>query len=198
MGSILSFFLSYLLLYKYLAIFVITFSAGVILPLPVSALLLAVGAFSSQGYFDFSTSLLVAGGGNVCGDIFDYWLARRYRYAAIRWFRADRSRFFSQLEKYLKQNAGRTVFLTRFAASLDPVVSLLSGLTGVPFMKFLFFDAAGNFLEAIVILYLGYVVGTQWQKFSNLLTIFEGILFAGILLYILFRIYRRMSRRHSE
>lgn len=198
MGSILSFFLSYILLYKYVAIFIITFAAGIILPLPVSALLLAVGAFSSQGYFDFGASFVVAGAGNVLGDIVDYLLARKYGFVVVHKFKVDQSRFFTQLEKYLKQNAGWTIFLTRFASSLDPVVNFLSGLAGVPFIKFIFYDSAGNFLEAFAILYLGYILGSQWQNFSNLLNIILAIFIIGIVMFVMIRIYRRVLRKHSE
>lgn len=51
--NILSSLPSYVLLYKYVAIALVVYSGAVILPLPANAMLLAVGAFASQGYFSF-------------------------------------------------------------------------------------------------------------------------------------------------
>ena len=52
MTAILSALLSYLLLYKYFAIFVLVFAGSFIVPLPGNAMLFAMGAFSSQGYMN--------------------------------------------------------------------------------------------------------------------------------------------------
>ena len=49
MSSILSPLLSFLLLYKYVGLLVFTFADAVILPLPGNTILLATGAFASQG-----------------------------------------------------------------------------------------------------------------------------------------------------
>jgi len=71
----LGIFLSYLLVYKYLVLFLIVFLASLILPLPATALIMAAGAFSSQGYFNFSEVLLVAFAGSVLGDCCGYFIS---------------------------------------------------------------------------------------------------------------------------
>jgi membrane protein DedA with SNARE-associated domain len=93
----LALILSYLLLYKYLAIFILVFSAAVIIPWPVNTAILAVGAFSSQGYFNFWISLAVAISANVSGDLFDYWLTRKYGQKAIKNFYIKHNTHFARL-----------------------------------------------------------------------------------------------------
>jgi len=66
------------LIYKYAAIFTIAFFGAIILPLPVNAMLLAIGAFSSQGYLIYGGSLTAAVTGNVLGDVTDYLATRKY------------------------------------------------------------------------------------------------------------------------
>ena len=54
----IDFFLSYLLLYRYLTLFILVSLAGFIVPIPINVLLMAVGALSVKGFFDFRTDLV--------------------------------------------------------------------------------------------------------------------------------------------
>src|SRR5262249_21568251 len=76
--NILNPILSYVLLYKYATIALVVYFAAVILPLPSNAMLLAVGAFASQGYFNFWAALATAVIANTLGDLTDYAITRRW------------------------------------------------------------------------------------------------------------------------
>lgn len=54
----LSFFLSYLLVYKYTVLFSVIALASFGAPIPATALLIAAGAFAAQGYLDFQSIFL--------------------------------------------------------------------------------------------------------------------------------------------
>lgn len=190
-------FLSYVLLYKYAALFVLTFSAAVILPLPGNAILLAVGAFSAQGYFNFWFSLAAAVSANTLGDLFDYFVARKYGEIIMRALRMDKSRFFGRLSEELKTDAAATVFITRFAGSLSPLAALLSGLARVRFQTFVVYDFLGNFIEPAAALFIGYLAGDYWDKFSGILEIFAAIAAIGAILFVLIRIHGRIMRKYA-
>jgi membrane-associated protein len=198
MNFLLGPLLSFVLLYKYVALFVIVYLAAVIVPLPSNAMLLAVGAFASQGYINFWIVLVLAVGSNILGDCTDYGLTRRYGEAVIRKFKINKNQFFKYLEEEMKTDAVVTVFVTRFAGLLCPIASFLAGLVRVPFGIFLFFDFLGNFIEQSVVLSLGYLVGNYWSSFSDIFGIFVGIAAAAIVLFILARIYRRIMRRYTR
>jgi undecaprenyl-diphosphatase len=192
----LSFFLSYLLLYKYATLAIAVYAAAVIAPLPTNAMLLAVGAFASQGYFNFWWSLVIAVSANTAGDLTDYFLARHYGERLTRALHLHRFEFFEQLREELRTDAAITVFTTRFAGSLSPVASFLSGLVRVPFRTFFWCDIAGNLIEPGAALVIGYTVGSYWTDFSGPMEIVAGIVAVGIVLFVLFRISRRIARRH--
>lgn len=198
MDSLLTPILSYVLLYKYAAIFFVVYTGAVIVPWPANGMLLAVGAFASQGYIGFWTSLAVAVVANTLGDVTDYWIARAFGDRFIHRFRIDKVRFFLNLKEELITDAGVTVFTTRFAGSLSSVANFLAGFVEVPFGKFLFFDMLGNVIEPFGALALGYAVGNYWADFSNTLSLVAAIVAAAVLLFVLSRIYRRMARRYAE
>jgi membrane protein DedA with SNARE-associated domain len=172
----------------------VEYLGAIILPLPVNFLLLAIGAFSSQGYFNFWVSLAVAVAGNTLGDLTDYGITRKYGEAVIRFLHLSNSKFFLQLKKELRTDAAITVFTTRFAGSLSSIANFTAGLVEVPFGTFLAYDVLGNFIEPGVALALGYAVGDYWNDFSGTLELLAGIVAVGVIIFILARIYRRMRK----
>lgn len=197
MDFILGPLLSWLLLYKYAALFLIVYSAALILPLPASATIMAAGAFSSQGYFSFWELFAAALMANFLGDFTGYCLTRRYGESIVRALRLDRASFFENLKEELRADAAATIFLTRFAGSLDPIASLLAGLVGVPVATFSVFSAAGNALEISAILSAGFVLGSYWNGFSLSLDLLTGIVALAVVMFVLLRIRRRILRRIS-
>ena len=195
--NILNSLLSYVLLYKYAAIAVVVYFSAIILPLPSNAMLLAVGAFASQGYINFWYSLAVAVIANTLGDLTDYGITRRWGEHVTRFLRLHKFKFYEQLQEELRADAGVTVFMTRFAGSLSPVANFLAGLVRVPLKTFLINDFLGNVIEPGVALELGYAAGDYWNDFSGPLELLAGTIAVVVIMFVLFRIYRRMMRRYE-
>ena len=61
-------------MYRYTTLFTLIFLSAVIVPLPANTVLLAVGAFITQGYFDFGWAAIVALIANVLGDSVGYFI----------------------------------------------------------------------------------------------------------------------------
>ena len=195
----LTLLLSYLLLYKYVALAVAVYVAAIIVPLPTNAMLLAIGAFASTGYiFNIWISFAVAVIANSAGDLTDYFLARYFGPTVIRVLHLHKFKFFDQLRSELQTDAAVTVFTTRFAGSLSALGNFLSGIVGVPFWTFFWCDVVGNIIEPGAALGIGYAVGNYWSEFSGPLEIFAGIVAVLIVLFIVFRIYRRITRKYES
>ena len=165
--GILGSLLSYLLLYKYLALGVVVYITAVIVPLPTNAMLLAVGAFAGNGYFNIWISLVVAVSTNTLGDLTDYMLTRVFGDRVIRVFRLHKFKFYEQLQTEFEPTP-RSPSLRRVSPdSLSPIGSFLAGLVGVPFSTFFWWDLLGNFIEPGAALGIGYAVGNYWNEFSG-------------------------------
>ena len=179
MNGFLAVLLSFLLLYKYWALFIVIFSAAVIVPFPSNSVLLAAGAFASQGYFSFSISLAVAVAANTLGDCVDYFLARRYGARALRILHIRIPTYIERLERSVRRYPGPVIFLTRFVGTIEEITSFLSGFIGIGFGTFLLYDLLGNLASIGAVIYAGYFLGINWQDFSGLFTI-AGLLLLGL------------------
>jgi membrane protein DedA with SNARE-associated domain len=200
MNGFLALLLSFLLLYKYWALFGIIFFAAVIVPFPSNSVLLAAGAFASQGYFSFFVSLLVAVGANILGDCVDYFLARRYGHRALHLLHIRLPTYIERLEGFMKRYPAPTIFITRFVGTVEEVVSFLSGYTSVPFGMFLVYDALGNIVSIGAVLYAGYFLGNNWQDFSGLFSTAGWILLCTVVIAALavalwYRNYNRAKEK---
>ena len=168
MSSVVGVLLSFLLLYKYWALFAVIFLAAVIVPFPSNSLLLATGAFASQGYFSFPLSLTIATVANVLGDCTDYFLARRYGRRMFPLLHTNLPSYIERLEGFVRKHPGPTIFVTRFVGTVEEIVSFLSGFIPVSFGTFLLYDLLGNLLSIWIVLYAGFFLGIYWQDFSGL------------------------------
>ncbi len=200
MSGLAGLLLSFLLLYKYPVLFGIIFAAAVIVPFPTNTLLLAAGAFASQGYFNFFLSLTVAVIANMLGDSVGYYIARRYGKAALTLLHIRVPSYIERLEEYVRRHPGPTIFLSRFAGTTDSVANILAGFIDIPFGIFLWYDFLGNVVSTGGVLYIGYILGINWQSFTGLFDIAGWAVSALVVLLVLVIIIwhkNRTRKRHA-
>lgn len=201
----LTFLLSYLLIYTYVVLFATVFLAAIALPLPTSTLMLATGAFAGQGLLDLRLAFLIAMVANVSGDLVGYFLARRYGEHIVALLRRHPSPYEHALDRFLERSPGLAIFFSRFAGTLDPLLNVLSGWAGVSLVRFLWYGVLGNIFAIGGVMYFGYLVGENWLAFVNIFR--TGGYLIGILVLVtglvavfgerlgLFRWWHRMRER---
>ena len=194
MNSIAHLLISYILLYKYTTLFVVVFSAAVILPLPVNIILAAIGAFSSNGYLNIFTVFFIALFANTLGDTFDYFITRRYVSEVKRQKYIAKYVDFFAIEKYVEDHPRKTIFISRFIGLVSPLVNFLAGFAGVPASTFLVFDIFGNALEIGLFLWVGHTLGNAWNNLSSTLDIVEAILLGATVLFVSLVVVRKRKR----
>jgi membrane protein DedA with SNARE-associated domain len=182
---VLATLLSYVLLYKYPAIFVITFFGAFALPLPSGSVLMAGSAFAVQGYMSFPLVLITGIAGNMAGDSSGYWLVRLYGLKVLdklhlrRFFSADRlNGARSQIDKH----PILTIYFSRFMTGIAPAVNVVCGITRLPYKRFFLFECLGEITECSMFCFIGYIFGSNWEYVSQLSGGFWVILLAGVLM----------------
>jgi len=197
MNHILTTLLSYVQIYKYLGIFVITFLGAIALPLPSGSVVTAAAAFSVQGYMSFWGVLLTGIAGNMAGDSSGYWLVRLYGMPVIkkiglhRFFHKDR---LDYARKLLDQHPILTIYFSRFFTAIAPAVNIVAGFTGLKYKKFLLFEALGEITEVSFFAIIGYFLGANWDYFNQLTGKLWIFTVAGALLS--FMLWRTIIKKH--
>jgi len=199
MELILGEFLSFLLLYKYTALFLLSFLAAFLLPLPSSSGLAAAGAFAAQGYLDIRLVLLVAFVGNVAGDALGYFIARYYGVEILNKIGFKKlllSKNYHSLEKYMLNYSYSLIFVSRFLTQVGPAVSIFSGLSKMSYKKFFAVDIIAEICYVLLYGLTGYILGNQWE--DNIWFVVEAGLVVLSFGAIIALIQYKMFKKHEK
>ena len=198
MDLILGEFLSFLLLYKYLALFIVAFLAAFLLPLPSSSALAAAGAFAAQGYMNIYLVILVALIGNILGDAAAYYLARYYGEEILHkvGFRHIlESKNYHALREYMSHYSYSLIFISRFLSGIGPAVSIFAGVMKMPYKKFFAVAIIGEICYVLLYAMTGYLLGNQWE--DNIWFVVEASLlvlsFGAIIALIQYKMFKRRT-----
>jgi membrane protein DedA with SNARE-associated domain len=142
------------------ALFAVVTIAAVGVPLPITLLLIVTGSLISQGVMNFWLAIGLAGAGSVIGDQIGYGIGRWGGNELVDRF----TRLLGGPERLEKAQStarrwgGPGIFFSRWLVTpLGPWVNLASGLAGYPWMRFLVWDALGEFLGTLIYVGLGKV-----------------------------------------
>ncbi len=181
----------YLLIYKYLALFIVSFLAAFIVPIPSGSVLMTVAAFASIGYFDIGLVLLISIAGNILGDNLGYWLSYKFGdkiFSKIGFRFIIQSSKFSIIKQKFREHPGFIIFMSRFEVVSTLLINLLSGIGRVSYRKYLYHEISGTISQVLLYAFIGYVFGYNLQYVNSLIDkIFLIITFILLLLVVSYR-----------
>jgi membrane protein DedA with SNARE-associated domain len=133
------------------------------IPLPGETALIAFGILASQGNYSIVWVIVVAAAGAIVGDNLGYWVIGRWggRELFERWgpLRRYSERFLPAAERLMKRHGGKVVFFGRFITVLRYTAAWVAGIAGMPWRKFLFWNAAGGICWATLVGLVSYYAG---------------------------------------
>lgn len=168
-------------------------SAGALVPGETA--LIVAGALAAQGRLELPLVILVAATAAIVGDNVGYTLGRRGLRPLLdrpgRWS-ARRQRLIVRGEAYFRRYGPATVFVGRWLPGLRVFAAWLAGADGMPWPRFLTWNALGGVAWAITIGTAGYLIGRSVSGSLGLIGL------AGLALvtaaYLVFRIRERRAR----
>lgn len=197
MSSFISFVLSYLLLYKYVALFIVSYLAALLIPLPSNTSLIAASAFASQGYLSIYIVIIVALIANISADITGFFLARKYGKRVllkIGFKKILESKYYSRVESFIINHSEISIFVTRFFGGVGPLVNILSGLSKeISFKKFLLYGISGELVYVLSLSLSGYFLGNAWE--GSTLNIQGTLSVIGIFVILFFIVRKFLEKR---
>ncbi len=187
--------LSFLLLYKYFALFLITFFASLTNLTPASPSLIASGSFVAAGYLNYWQVIVFGFLGTVLGDITAYFLSYYYSkeiLMKIGFKKILNSKSFSKVEILFEKNSGKTIFLSRFfLTSFGPIVNLIAGLSKISFKKFIVCDLLGELIYVFLLTGIGYLFADNWKYVSSLFSYASNILIILFIFIVIIYFHRK-------
>ena len=133
------------------------------IPLPGETALIAFGVLASQGHYSIVVVIAVAATAAIIGDNLGYELIGRKggRRLLERWgpLRRRAERILPPTEELMAKHGGKVVFFGRFITVLRYTAAWVAGIAGMPWRKFLFWNAAGGICWATLVGLVSYYAG---------------------------------------
>ncbi len=172
---------------------------GFIIPGEIGVIL--GGVLANQHKLPLWAVLVAAIAGAVIGDSVGYEVGKRY---GERILTKIPNRFLKQehldrAKESVRRNGGKAVFIGRFTAALRVLVPGFSGMSRIPYAKFLAWNAAGGVMWATAFVLLGYAAGSQYQRVAHNATLFGvGLLVVIVAFILLKRLHSRRSKASAS
>ena len=173
-------------------------SAGV--PLPGETALIAAAVLAEHGDYSIELVILVAALAAIVGDNAGYWIGRKGGRALLARTPILRDAFERALppsERFFARHGAKTVFFGRFVAFLRITSAWLAGISHMPWWHFLFWNALGGIVWAILIGVIAYKFGETAAEAINTYGLI-GAVVVVVALVVFFIVYRIVKKRVLE
>ena len=183
----------------YLGIFLLMFLESTFFPFPSEIIMIPAGYLAYQGELNLYIVILVGIFGSVLGALFNYYLAmyfgRKFILKYGKYF-FIKEETLDKLEAFFTKHGELSTFNGRLIPGIRQLISLPAGLARMNIAKFSFYSGLGAGIWVVILVALGYLLGSNEALISEYLksaTLIALISVVGITLFYILR-----NRRKKE
>jgi membrane protein DedA with SNARE-associated domain len=164
--------------------------------LPGETLAIIGGVTASIGHTSFTVVLLVVVLCAIVGDSVGYEIGKHFgpRVLSLSVLQRRRKRL-DDAKDFLRRRGGSAVFLGRWTAFFRAVMPALAGLSGMPYRKFLPWNAAGGIAWGATAVTAGYLAGESYRRVEKWLGTGAAVVVGLIVVVAILVVVVRRRRR---
>lgn len=182
----------------YWGIFILMFIESTFFPFPSEVIMVPAGYLAQKNEMNLYIVIVSGILGSVAGALFNYFFALKVgrgfllRYGKYIFIKPDT---LKKLEQFFKRHGELSTFNGRLIPGIRQLISLPAGLARMNIVKFSFYTALGAGIWVIVLVALGYALGSNEVLISEYLTSATLIALICVVLITLFYIVRNKRRK---
>jgi len=182
----------------YWGIFLLMFLESTFFPFPSEVIMIPAGYLAFKGEMDLYMVVLVGIFGSVAGALFNYYLAMHFgRRFILRYGRyvLIKEETLDKLEAFFNKHGELSTFNGRLIPGIRQLISLPAGLARMNIVKFSLYSGLGAGIWVIVLVALGYLLGSNEALISEYLRLATLIALLSVVLITVFYVVRNRRRR---
>jgi membrane protein DedA with SNARE-associated domain len=182
----------------YLGIFLLMFLESTFFPFPSEVIMIPAGYLAFKGEMNLYWIVIVGIFGSVAGALFNYYLAMHFgRKFILRYGRYVfiKEETLDKLEAFFARHGELSTFNGRLIPGIRQLISLPAGLARMNIAKFSLYSGLGAGIWVIVLVALGYLLGSNEALISEYLRSATVIALISVVLITLFYIIRNKKRK---
>ena len=182
----------------YVGIFLLMFLESTFFPFPSEIIMIPAGYLAYQGEMNLYMVILVGILGSVAGALLNYYLAMHLgrkiilKYGKYFFIKEET---LDKLDTFFAKHGEISTFTGRLIPGIRQLISLPAGLARMNMAKFSFYTAIGAGIWVVVLVAVGYVVGSNQELISEYMKSATLIALVSVVLIILFYVVRNRRRR---
>lgn len=191
--------------FGYWGIFVLMTIESSFVPFPSEIILPPAGVLIAQGKLNWFLVFVFGVLGSLVGALFNYYIAlllgRRVieklvkRYGSF--FLITEEHFF-KVERYFREHGSITTFVGRLLPGIRQLISLPAGFARMNLLKFLLYTFLGAGIWAGILIYVGYLYGSNTALVNTMLDkigwSLVGFVAVIVLVYVLIKKYKKKQK----
>lgn len=182
----------------YWGIFILMFIESTFFPFPSEIVMIPAGYLAQKNEMNLYMVIVSGILGSVAGALFNYFFALKVgrgfllRYGKYIFIKPQT---LEKLEQFFQRHGELSTFNGRLIPGIRQLISLPAGLARMNIVKFSFYTALGAGTWVIVLVALGYILGSNEALISEYLTSATLIALICVVLITLFYIVRTKRRK---
>jgi len=182
----------------YMGIFLLMFLESTFFPFPSEIIMVPAGYLAFKGEMNFYIIILVGILGSVTGALLNYYLAmifgRKFILKYGKYF-FIKEETLAKLDTFFSKHGEISTFTGRLIPGIRQLISLPAGLARMNMAKFSFFTALGAGIWVVVLVAVGYLVGSNEALISEYLKSATLVALISVILITVFYVVRNKKRR---
>ncbi len=183
-------------------VFVMTFLETVIPVIPSEVVLPLAGFLSYAGSMNLVAAFVAATAGTVLGAQLLYEIARLIGLERSMWVLAHLP-FVNRddadaAQRWFVRHGRAAVFFGRLIPGVRSAISLPAGASGMHRGQFLLYTLAGSTIWNVLLIGLGFGLGSQWQLVEGYTQYLNYVVYAAIIIGLAWLITRSVRRSRAE
>ncbi len=167
----------------YWGIFFLMFLESTFFPFPSEIIMIPAGYLAYQGEMNLYVVVVVGILGSVAGALFNYYIARHFGRAFLLKYGTYmfiKPQTLEKLEHFFGTHGEISTFNGRLIPGIRQLISLPAGLAKMSVVKFSLYTALGAGVWVIVLVALGYLLGSNEALISHYLHTATMMALAGV------------------
>jgi len=183
----------------YIGIFLLMFLESTFFPFPSEIIMIPAGYLAYQGEMNLYMVILVGILGSVAGALLNYYLAMHLgrkiilKYGKYFFIKEET---LDKLDTFFAKHGEISTFTGRLIPGIRQLISLPAGLSRMNLFKFSLYTAIGAGIWVVVLVLIGYLVGSNQELISEYMKSATLIALVSVVLIVIFYMIR--NKRCSE
>ena len=182
----------------YMGIFLLMFLESTFFPFPSEIIMVPAGYLAFKGEMNLYIIILVGILGSITGALLNYYLAmifgRKFILKYGKYF-FIKEETLAKLDTFFSKHGEISTFTGRLIPGIRQLISLPAGLARMNIAKFSFYTALGAGIWVVVLVIVGYLVGSNEALISEYLKSATLVALISVILITVFYVVRNKKRR---